>query len=76
MSEIAVRPFVSAARVRDRYGISDMTLWRWLRDPVLNFPRPMTIHGRRYWREDCLSEWEGARSPKACASTEALQSRS
>jgi predicted DNA-binding transcriptional regulator AlpA len=54
--------FVTATKVRDRYGVSDMTLWRWLRDPKLNFPKPITINGRRYWREDSLSAWEDARA--------------
>jgi predicted DNA-binding transcriptional regulator AlpA len=65
MSDVAARTFVTAARVRDRYGISDMTLWRWLRDPKLSFPKPITINGRRYWREDVLSQWEGTRELSA-----------
>ena len=33
-------PLVSARQVCDHFfaGISDMTLWRWLRDPELGFP--------------------------------------
>lgn len=27
-----------AAHVRQRYAISDMTLWRWEKDPKLDFP--------------------------------------
>ncbi|KAA6184145.1 transcriptional regulator [Thiohalocapsa marina] len=29
-------------------GISDMTLWRWLRKGII--PQPIVIKRRRYWR--------------------------
>lgn len=32
-------------------GVSDMTIWRWLRKPGLDFPRPVNINGRNYWPE-------------------------
>lgn len=31
-------------------GISDMTLWRWIQDPEMGFPRPIYINKRRYFR--------------------------
>ena len=49
----------SAPQVRQRYGgISDMTLYRWLRDDKLSFPQPIYIQTRRYWRQDALEAWE------------------
>jgi predicted DNA-binding transcriptional regulator AlpA len=58
--------WLTAKQARARYGgISDMTLWRWLRDPALNFPRPITINRRRFWREESLLEWERTRAPSA-----------
>lgn len=51
--------YATAKQVRRRYGgISDMTLWRWCRDERLAFPKPITIHGRRFWRYSELGEWE------------------
>lgn len=38
-------------------GVSDMTLWRWLRDPELSFPKPVYIARRRYWREAEVVAW-------------------
>ncbi len=38
-------------------GISDMTLWRWLNNPEIDFPRPIMISKRRYWRELGIDEW-------------------
>ncbi|MBB4267840.1 helix-turn-helix transcriptional regulator [Roseospira visakhapatnamensis] len=39
-------------------GISDMTLWRWLRRPDLEFPQPVVIARRRYWRRTDLEDWK------------------
>jgi hypothetical protein len=47
-----------ARAVRDRYGrVSDMWLWRRLRDDP-TFPRPTLIAKRRFWRLSALVEWE------------------
>src|SRR6516165_8025774 len=51
--------YLTGPQVLVRYGISDMALWRWLRDPELQFPQPsMVVKGRRYWSEDALIQWE------------------
>lgn len=57
---------ISANAVRELCGgVSDMTLWRWLNDPALDFPKPIYIGTRRYWREVDLSAWLKARA-EAC----------
>lgn len=38
-------------------GISNMSLWRWLNDPSLNFLKPIYIARRRYWREADVLAW-------------------
>lgn len=49
---------IQAADVRTLCGnISDMTLWRWLNDQSLNFPQPIYIGRRRYWREADVLGW-------------------
>jgi len=51
--------YLTSLQVRARYGgVSDMALWRWLRNPKLGFPRPIKINGRNYWRLDELEAWE------------------
>jgi predicted DNA-binding transcriptional regulator AlpA len=58
--------FLPARRVRERYGsIANMTLWRWLQDADLNFPRPIRIGQRRYWRLSDLVAWEKSRCAKS-----------
>jgi predicted DNA-binding transcriptional regulator AlpA len=56
--------YLNAAQVRARYGgISDMSLWRWLRDEELGFPKPYRINRLRYWKDSELTEWERTRQP-------------
>ena len=63
--------YITATQVRARYGsIADMTLWRWLADPSLAFPRPLHINRRRFWRLDELEDWERAQAAKAKAGLE------
>ena len=48
----------TAKQVRERLGnISDMGLWRWLKDPELGFPRPIVINNFRYWDESEIDAW-------------------
>lgn len=47
-----------ATQVLVRYHVSDMTLFRWLKNQNLNFPKPLRINNRRYWRLSDLQEFE------------------
>lgn len=53
--------FLPARQVWERYGVTQMTLWRWLRDPDLNFPRPHYLGRYRYWKISDLEAWEATR---------------
>lgn len=57
--------FLTAPQVRQRYSVSEMTLWRWLKNADLHFPQPIVINRRRYFREVDLIEWERARAGRA-----------
>ncbi|KIX17034.1 AlpA family transcriptional regulator [Paracoccus sp. 228] len=58
---------VSATFLRQNLlgGISDMTLWRWLNDQSMGFPRPIYLGRRRYWREAEVIGWVDAQSVAA-----------
>ncbi|MCJ2058447.1 DNA-binding protein [Methylobacterium sp. J-048] len=56
-----------ATPVRARYGVSDMTIFRWLADPKLGFPQPIRINGRRYWRLADLQAFEARLAEKEAA---------
>ena len=54
--------FLTAKQVRQRYGdASDMWVWRRLRDGS-DFPQPIEISGRRFWKLSALVAWERARA--------------
>ena len=55
------RHYLSGPRVDERYGISPMTRWRWQRNPSLNFPRPVEINRRKFWKRAELEAWERTR---------------
>ena len=59
--------FLPAQRVRGRYGVSDMSLWRWLHDDEMGFPKPTVINRRRYWRVADLIAWERSRVGQSAA---------
>jgi hypothetical protein len=54
-----------ARKVQERYDIADRTLDRWLESQTLNFPKPLIINKRRYWRVSELVEWERERAVSA-----------
>lgn len=45
-------------QVCKRYSVCDRTIARWERNPDLNFPKPATINGRKYYDEAELVLWE------------------
>jgi predicted DNA-binding transcriptional regulator AlpA len=54
--------YLRATDVRDRYGrVSDMWLYRRVHDPEGDFPKPVYIAGRRFWRLADLIAWEDRR---------------
>lgn len=50
--------YLPAAKVRERYGVSDMTIWRWVADTNLGFPRPRYFGRLRFWSIGELETWE------------------
>jgi predicted site-specific integrase-resolvase len=51
--------------VRDRFGISDMTLWRWVRKGVL--PSPVQINGRNYFPASNVDALAAGKQPQHVA---------
>ena len=58
---------LQAEEVREKLGnISDMTLWRWLDDPDMGFPKPIYLRRRRFWRQSVLLAWIDERAAASC----------
>ena len=59
---------IPAADVRELCGgISDMSLWRYLNTTEMDFPRPIYIGRRRYWKEADVISWLEAQADNAAA---------
>jgi predicted DNA-binding transcriptional regulator AlpA len=57
--------YLTGPQLCARYSISDMSLWRWLQDAEIRFPRPaLRVRDRRYWLEADLIAWERAQIPR------------
>ncbi|ESX12017.1 MULTISPECIES: hypothetical protein [unclassified Mesorhizobium] len=59
--------FLPAGQVWRRYGVTSMSLWRWVKDETLGFPKPFYIGRYRYWRLADIEAWESAQSVRAVA---------
>lgn len=55
--------FLGTAQVLERYGISDSTIRRWVKEG-LSFPRPLVWRNRWYFRLSDLEAWERAKPEK------------
>jgi predicted DNA-binding transcriptional regulator AlpA len=58
---------IPAPAVLKRHGISAMTLWRWLHDDKLGFPRPIDIRRRRFFRLAEIEAWENGLNKRRVA---------
>ncbi|KQX20990.1 hypothetical protein ASD01_29700 [Ensifer sp. Root423] len=54
--------YLTAVQVRERYKISEMTLWRYQQDKKLNFPKPLIVKRRKLFDEQKLMDWERERA--------------
>jgi hypothetical protein len=50
-----------------RYRVSDRTIDRWVRDPRLNFPKPLVINGRRFFDEAEIAAFDAKQKEAAVA---------
>ena len=50
--------YLPARKVWQRYGVSECTIGRWVKDPRNDFPKPIYIGRFRYWKRDELEAWE------------------
>jgi predicted DNA-binding transcriptional regulator AlpA len=56
--------FLPARRVWERYHVSAMTIYRWLREEAMGFPRPVYLGRFRYWKLSELVAWERSKAER------------
>jgi predicted DNA-binding transcriptional regulator AlpA len=57
---------ITPKQLRQRFGnISEMTLWRWLRDESLGLPKPLVINRRKYFDLSEIETWERRRAAQS-----------
>ena len=57
---------LTGTQTRARFGdVSAMCIWRWMRDPHVQFSAPIKINARNYWRLGDLRRWHAERIAKA-----------
>lgn len=56
--------FLQANRVWARYGVSFMTINRWIKDERIAFPPPVYMGRLRFWKIADLEAWE-AQQPRS-----------
>jgi predicted DNA-binding transcriptional regulator AlpA len=69
MNHSAEKPadsFLPASGVWSRYGVTSMTLHRWLANTEMAFPQPFYLGRFRFWRIAELEAWE-AKQPRVSA---------
>jgi predicted DNA-binding transcriptional regulator AlpA len=51
--------FISRGGLRELFPVSDMTIWRWTRDPEIAFPAPVKLgrNGRNFWWLPAIHDW-------------------
>jgi predicted DNA-binding transcriptional regulator AlpA len=55
--------YLSIGQVRERFGVSDMWVWRYMRHH--GFPKPIKFGGptsARHWKIEEIEEWERQRA--------------
>jgi len=57
------RRYIGSRELRELLGVTDMSLWRWVRDPRVSLPPPVKLgaNGRNFWWLPAIEEWRARR---------------
>jgi predicted DNA-binding transcriptional regulator AlpA len=50
-------PLIASRPLADEFGVSTRTLYRWCEDAEMQFPRPIIINRRMYFRRAKIAAW-------------------
>jgi predicted DNA-binding transcriptional regulator AlpA len=62
--------YIDVAELRQLIPVTDMTIWRWIRDPIVAFPPPVKLgpNGRNFWWLPKIREFQRRRENAQAAS--------
>jgi predicted DNA-binding transcriptional regulator AlpA len=52
------KTYLTGPQIKARYGCSYQTVWRWMNDPALEFPKPLKINNRNRFALDEIEAFE------------------
>lgn len=67
MSTSETSEFLPARKVWERYGVTSMTLHRWVSDSRMGFPSPHYFGRFRFWKICDLEQWESEQPRRRAA---------
>jgi predicted DNA-binding transcriptional regulator AlpA len=61
-TEASATVYLTGPQVKNRYQCSYQTVWRWMNDPALGFPKPLKINNRNRFALSDLEAFERKRA--------------
>lgn len=65
--ELQSKVYLTGPQIRHRYQCSYQTIWRWMNDPEMGFPKPMKINNRNRFALDDIEAFERKRASVSSA---------
>jgi predicted DNA-binding transcriptional regulator AlpA len=56
------KTYLTGPQIRRRYQCSYQTIWRWMNDPEMGFPKPLKINNRNRFAIDDIEAFERHRA--------------
>ena len=56
------KTYLTGPQVRDRYQVTYVTIWRWMHDPKMGFPKPLKFNKRNRFALDEIEAFERKRA--------------
>jgi predicted DNA-binding transcriptional regulator AlpA len=57
--------YITTGKLAQMLGVSTLSIYRWERDPRLDFPTPSRVYGRKFWRRSEIFAWMAKRKVRA-----------
>lgn len=57
--------FLSVKAISEKFSVTRSTIYRWLQDPQMGFPKPIKIGHSTRWDEAEINSWVEAQKVKA-----------